>query len=154
PPSNTSSAEDLTGTRGEPGVVANTPGPKTTPDLEDQMVTKVGVEPTAHAPQSQSKEQSAPALADEAKAKSLSTLKDFRLIKKLGEGGMGTVYKAQQLSLDRMVAVKVPFRHLAKDPSFVARFYREARIMAKLDHPNILRCYSVGEENGWHYLAM
>jgi len=135
-------------------MVAKTPGPKTTPDLEDQMVTKVGVEPTAHAPESQSKEPSAPALADEAKAKNLSTLKDFRLIKKLGEGGMGTVYKAHQLSLDRIVAVKVPFRHLAKDPSFVARFYREARIMAKLDHPNILRCYSVGEENGWHYLAM
>jgi serine/threonine protein kinase len=154
PASKDASPDDLTGTRVEPGMVAKAPGPKTTPDLEDQMVTKVGVEATALAPQSQSKEQSAPALADEAKAKSLSTLKDFRLIKKLGEGGMGTVYKAHQLSLDRIVAVKVPFRHLAKDSSFVARFYREARIMAKLDHPNILRCYSVGEENGWHYLAM
>jgi serine/threonine-protein kinase len=154
PASKASSPEDLAGTRVEPGVVAKAPGPKTTPDLEDQMVTKVGVQSTAQPAEAQSKEPSAPALADEAKAKNLSTLKDFRLIKKLGEGGMGTVYKAQQLSLDRVVAVKVPFRHLAKDPSFVARFYREARIMAKLDHPNILRCYSVGEENGWHYLAM
>lgn len=99
-------------------------------------------------------DQSTPALAEDAKAGNLSTLKDYRLISKLGEGGMGAVYKAHQLSLDRIVAVKVPFRHLAKDTSFVGRFYREARIMAKLDHPNILRCYGVGEENGWHYLAM
>jgi eukaryotic-like serine/threonine-protein kinase len=83
-----------------------------------------------------------------------TSLRDFRLIKKLGEGGMGKVYKAQQISLDRVVAVKVPFKHLAKDASFVQRFYREARIMARLDHPHILRCFSVGEENGWHYLAM
>jgi eukaryotic-like serine/threonine-protein kinase len=83
-----------------------------------------------------------------------TSLRDFRLIKKLGEGGMGKVFKAQQISLDRVVAVKVPFKHLAKDPSFVQRFYREARIMARLDHPHILRCFSVGEENGWHYLAM
>ena len=83
-----------------------------------------------------------------------TSLRDFRLIKKLGEGGMGKVYKAQQISLDRVVAVKVPFKHLAKDASFVQRFYREARIMARLDHPHILRCFSVGEESGWHYLAM
>src|SRR6516164_4367326 len=83
-----------------------------------------------------------------------TSLRDFRLIKKLGEGGMGKVYKAQQISLDRVVAVKVPFKHLVKDQSFVQRFYREARIMARLDHPHILRCYGVGEENGWHYLAM
>jgi serine/threonine-protein kinase len=83
-----------------------------------------------------------------------ASLKDFRLLKKLGEGGMGTVYKAHQVSLDRVVAVKVPFKHLTKDEAFVQRFYREARVMAKLDHPNILRCYSVGEENGCHYLAM
>src|SRR5262249_59693698 len=100
-----------------------------------------GAERAARPPEAQSKEPSAPALADEAKAKNLSTLKDFRLIKKLGEGGMGTVYKAQQLSLDRVVAVKVPFRHLAKDPSFVARFYREPRIMPKLENPNVLRFY-------------
>jgi serine/threonine-protein kinase len=99
-------------------------------------------------------EPSTPALAADAKGDELSTLKDFRLEKKLGEGGMGAVYKAHQISLDRVVAIKVPFKHLAKDPSFVQRFYREARVMAKLDHPNILRCFSVGEENGWHYLAM
>src|SRR5262249_4105972 len=82
------------------------------------------------------------------------TLKDFKLLKKLGEGGMGTVYKAHHLRLDRIVALKVPFKHLIKDPAFVTRFYREARIMARLDHPNILRCFSVGEENGYHFLAM
>jgi serine/threonine-protein kinase len=104
--------------------------------------------------QQESSDQSMPALAEDAKESGLSTLKDYRLISKLGEGGMGAVYKAQQLSLDRVVAIKVPFKHLAKDASFIGRFYREARIMAKLDHPNILRCYGVGEENGWHYLAM
>jgi serine/threonine-protein kinase len=149
--------EDLVGTK----IGARPAGLKTTPDAEDLISTKVGddrsvpvKDATQRMPPEESREASAPALADEAAAKNLSTLKDFRLIKKLGEGGMGTVYKAHQLSLDRIVAVKVPFRHLAKDPSFVARFYREARIMARLDHPNILRCYSVGEENGWHYLAM
>jgi serine/threonine-protein kinase len=90
----------------------------------------------------------------EAKVKKQSTLGEFRLIAKLGEGGMGTVYKARQDKLDRDVAVKVPFKHLTKDPAFVQRFEREARIMARLDHPNILRCYTVGEEHGWHYLAM
>jgi serine/threonine-protein kinase len=100
-------------------------------------------------------ESATPALAEEAKVnQAATTLKDFRLLQKLGEGGMGAVYKAHQISLDRVVAVKVPFRHLAKDASFVGRFYREARVMARLDHPHILRCYSVGEENGWHYLAM
>ena len=70
----------------------------------------------------------------------LSKLGDYRLLKKLGEGGMGTVYKAHQESLDRDVAVKVLFKHLAANSSFVDRFQREARIMAKLDHANILRC--------------
>jgi serine/threonine-protein kinase len=90
----------------------------------------------------------------EAKPKKVTCLGEFRLVAKLGEGGMGTVYKARQNKLDRDVAVKVPFKHLTKDPAFVQRFEREARIMARLDHPNILRCYSVGEEYGLHYLAM
>jgi serine/threonine-protein kinase len=81
-------------------------------------------------------------------------LGDYRLIKKLGAGGMGTVYLAQQVSLDRQVALKVLSKDLAGKSAFVQRFQREARLMAKLDHPNILRCLDVGEVSGHHYLAM
>jgi hypothetical protein len=81
-------------------------------------------------------------------------LGDYRLLKKLGAGGMGTVYLAQQVSLDRQVALKVLSKELASKPAFVQRFLREARLMAKLDHPNILRSFDVGEAQGYHYLAM
>jgi serine/threonine-protein kinase len=96
----------------------------------------------------------APPAAKTAPKEKVNTLGDFRLLKKLGEGGMGSVYKAHQISLDREVAVKVLSKQLASNPSFVERFQREARLMARLDHPNILRCFGVGEEHGWHYFAM
>ena len=89
-----------------------------------------------------------------AKREKLTSLGEFELIKKLGAGGMGVVYKARQTSLDRLVALKVLAKHLAANPSFVERFYREARTMARLDHPNIVHGYAVGEEHGWHYFAM
>lgn len=82
------------------------------------------------------------------------TLGDFLISKKLGQGGMGAVFKAKQISLDRDVALKVLARHLADDEKFVSRFQREAKVMAKLDHGNIIRCYQVGNESGLHYLAM
>jgi serine/threonine-protein kinase len=81
-------------------------------------------------------------------------LGDYRLVKKLGAGGMGTVYLADQVSLERKVALKVLSKDLASKPAFVQRFQREARLMAKLDHPNILRCLDVGEVAGHHFLAM
>jgi serine/threonine-protein kinase len=83
-----------------------------------------------------------------------SVLGDYRLLKRLGQGGMGTVYKAHQISLDREVALKVLSKDLAARPALVQRFQREARVMARLDHPNLLRCYEVKEERGFHYLAM
>lgn len=98
--------------------------------------------------------QQAEAAKQTGKEQKITALGDFRLLKKLGEGGMGAVYKAHQISLDREVAIKVLSKHLAANPDFVERFQREARIMAKLDHPNILRCYNVGEEHGWRYFAM
>jgi len=82
------------------------------------------------------------------------TLGDFLISKKLGQGGMGAVFKAKQISLDRDVALKVLARHLADDEKFVSRFQREARVMAKLDHGNIVRCYSVGRETELWFLAM
>src|SRR5262249_24921560 len=80
--------------------------------------------------------------------------KDFRLRKKIGEGAMGIVYKARQLSLDRDVAVKVLFKHVAKRTKAVERFYREARIMKRLIHPNIVRGIEVDFDQGWHFFAM
>jgi serine/threonine-protein kinase len=83
-----------------------------------------------------------------------TTLAGYRLLKKLGAGGMGTVYLAHQTRLDQQVALKVLSKELASKPAFVQRFLREARVMARLDHPNILRCFDVGEAQGFHYLAM
>lgn len=79
---------------------------------------------------------------------------NYKLNKKLGQGGMGAVYLAHQINLDRPCAVKVLAKELSGKPAFVQRFLREAHIMAKLDHPNILRCFDVGEAQGFHYLAM
>src|SRR5689334_12836815 len=73
-------------------------------------------------------------------------LSDFRVVSKLGEGGMGMVYRAHQLSMDRNVALKLLPPHLAQNHDFVERFYREARMSAKLDHPNIIRGLAVGNE--------
>jgi serine/threonine-protein kinase len=78
----------------------------------------------------------------------------FQLEKKLGEGAMGAVYKAKQVNLDRHVALKVLPKRLARNQEFVARFQREARMVARLDHPNIVRGIDVGEQDGIHYLAM
>ena len=82
------------------------------------------------------------------------TLADFRLIKKLGEGAGGVVYFAHQLSFDRDAAVKVLFKHMADSPKMVERFYREARLAGRLDHPHIVQGYAVGEDQGWHYFGM
>ena len=93
----------------------------------------------------------APAAGGEAKQ---VTFGDYRILQKLGAGGMGVVYKAHQISLDREVAIKVLSRELASKPMNVERFKREGRSMAKLDHPNILRCLEVGQHQKFHYLAM
>lgn len=86
--------------------------------------------------------------------KKTTTLGDFELKKKLGQGGMGVVYLAHQISLDRDCALKVMAKELAAKPGFVERFVREARSMAKIHHPNVVSCYAVGEDKGHHYVAM
>jgi serine/threonine-protein kinase len=96
----------------------------------------------------------APAKASTPKEHKLTQLGEYRLIKALGQGGMGAVYKARQISLDRDVALKVLPKHLVGNKTFVERFQREARLMAKLDHPNILHCYGVSEDHGFQYMAM
>ncbi len=73
----------------------------------------------------------------------------------LGQGGMGRVYRGRHQALDRPVAVKVlDPALLAKSPSAAARFLREARLAAKIDHPNVVRVLDCGEEGGHHYLVM
>jgi serine/threonine-protein kinase len=81
-------------------------------------------------------------------------LGDFKLLKKLGEGAMGAVYKARQQSFERDVALKVLFKHVANNAKLLERFYREARVAGHLDHPNLVRGFEVGEDGGWHYFAM
>jgi serine/threonine protein kinase len=82
------------------------------------------------------------------------TLGHYQLLERIGRGGMATVYKAYQPSLDRYVAVKVLPTYLAHEPGFAARFEREARAVAKLDHPYILPVYDFGREGDLNYIAM
>jgi WD40 repeat protein/predicted Ser/Thr protein kinase len=82
------------------------------------------------------------------------TFGDYRLIKRIGQGGMGVVYKAQQTSLGRTVALKMlPFGPFTRD-DFVKRFHTEAQAAAKLQHPNIVAIYEVGEREGQHFFSM
>ncbi len=77
-----------------------------------------------------------------------------RLVKRIGTGGMGAVYRAVQLSLNRSVAVKLIHPIFAADPDNLARFYNEARVVAALNHPHILQIYDVGRNAGLHYIIM
>jgi serine/threonine-protein kinase len=78
----------------------------------------------------------------------------YRLLGRLGAGAMATVYKAQQLSLDRIVAVKILPRKFSQNPEFVERFYAEGRAAAKLNHPNIVAALDVGRHGKTHYFIM
>jgi len=82
------------------------------------------------------------------------TLGQYRLVERIGRGGMATVYKAYQPSLDRYVAVKVLPTYLAHDPDFAARFRREARAIARLNHPHILPVHDFGQEGELGYIVM
>ena len=78
----------------------------------------------------------------------------FKSFEKIGAGAMATVYKATQISLDRVVAIKVLPRHLSRNPEFVERFYKEGQAAAKLNHNNIVQAIDVGEASGYHYFVM
>jgi serine/threonine protein kinase len=82
------------------------------------------------------------------------TFGNYRIVAELGTGGMGHVYRAQHLHLDREVAIKLLHPHLAADAGFRARFQREARSVSLLDHPNIVRLYDYGEQGQTLYLIM
>lgn len=78
----------------------------------------------------------------------------YRVVEQLGQGGMATVFKAYHPGLDRYVAIKVLHAAFKGDETFLARFQREARVVAKLEHPNIVPVYDFAEHNGSPYLVM
>ena len=81
------------------------------------------------------------------------TLAGYKIEEKIGSGGMGTVYRAVQLSMGRNVALKVLFHKYSQDKTFVKRFIQEARNAGGLNHPNIVRVYDVGHEKGFYYMS-
>ena len=83
-----------------------------------------------------------------------TTLGDYQLRNRLGAGGMGTVYRAQHLSLGREVALKTLLPELAEDATQVKRFLREAKAAARLQHPNVVRTFDAGEDKGVLYHVM
>ncbi len=81
-------------------------------------------------------------------------LPGYELLELIGRGSMGVVFKARQLSMDRIVAVKILRRELASNREFIERFHREAKIAAKLSHNNIVQAIDSGEYQGYHYFVM
>ncbi len=78
----------------------------------------------------------------------------YQIIKQLGAGAMARVFLAKQISLDRMVAIKVLPQKFTNNPDFVARFYAEGKAAAKLNHPNIVQAFDVGKSGEYHYFVM
>src|ERR1700722_2978922 len=82
------------------------------------------------------------------------TIGKYKVLERLGSGGMGSVYLCEHKFMRRRVAVKVLPAAKAEDPASLERFYREARAAAALDHPNIVRAYDIDQDENLHFLVM
>lgn len=82
------------------------------------------------------------------------SLGSYEIIGKLGEGGMGTVYKARHGRLDKLMALKILPQHLVRNSDAVKRFEREMRALGKMEHPHLVQAHDAGEDRGIHYLAL
>ncbi|MCS6864542.1 MAG: protein kinase [Gemmataceae bacterium] len=118
---------------------------RTNPDLEDSWGSHRS--PHSGGGLSLPAESSVPLIAP-------ASIRGYLIEREIGRGGMGTVYLAKQLSLDRPVALKVMSKKWASDPVFVARFTREAFAAAQLSHPNIVQIHDIGESEGARFFSM
>ncbi len=84
----------------------------------------------------------------------LKRVGNYEILGRIGRGGMGAVFRARQINMDRVIALKILPPSLAKQPTFIDRFMREARASAKLNHPNIVNGIDVGQQGGLYYFAM
>lgn len=124
------------------------------PDIADELSGQLDALDFLHVATPEIIEHEAGDAASEIPYANATTLGDFRLVRQIGSGGMGIVYEAIQLSLDRRVAVKIlPFAAMF-DAKKRKRFKNEARAAATLDHPNIVPIYFVGQARGVHFYAM